>query len=265
MTASLSFVQYTTANQIQSGIETIKNFRKFYPDNFYMLICDAGSDYYEVCKQYNIEYYHSQRFMGYPKEPYGYEVGTVLEFWERFYIACLRCGTTHIMYVEEDNRLIRPVTFPEDVEIYGYQPHWPDGSPFPITGFTEEFKQILYQYSGVYPNVNGYGAGAGTIYKVQTFLDNFFRIKEWMLANFDHIKYNVYPKMGWQDSYGTYFYLLAGKPFTINPRVVNLADPSGTNAWDHCGRYEYPKIHRLYNHVPEDVEILHNYKCDYVR
>ena len=178
---TLSFVHYTTANQKQSGVEVIKNIRNLYPHNFYMVICDAGDDYYDVCKEYNLEYYHSQRKIGYPQEPYGYEVLQVLEFWERFYMACLRCNTSHIMYVEEDVKLLKRVTFPEDVEIYGYDCCWPDGTKFPVTGFTDKFMDMIHEFSGVYPNVNGYGAGACTIYKVQTFLDNFSKIKQWML------------------------------------------------------------------------------------
>jgi hypothetical protein len=264
--STLSFVHYTSAGQIKAGEELIKNVRQFYPDAFYMVICDKGDDYLPLCNKYNLEYYHSQRSMGYPVEPYGYPLETVLEFWERFYIACFRCKTTHIMYLEEDIKLLKPLTVPDDVEVYGFDTGYPDGTPF-TNGFSEAFIQMIRDFSGVEPNVRGYGAEGGTIYKVDTFLEAYPRVREWAIKNYDYVKYNVYPKMGWQDSMGTYFYLLAGKPFTVNPHIRNCTYNVHTqqlSLTEFC-EYEYPRqlVSKPIGSKP-DLEVLHHWKEHYV-
>jgi hypothetical protein len=260
---SLGFVQYATLGQNIAGSKVMESVREFYPDAFYMVIGDATEDRYEDCKKYRAEYYHSQIRMGYPEEPYGYPLHTVIEFWDRFQIACLRTDTTHLLYLEDDIKIIKPITFPEDVDVYGFDSCWPNGDKF-LNGFTEEFIKIIREYSGVEPNVNGYGAEGGSIFNVKTFLDNYQHIKTWMFENYEWIQYNVYPKMGWQDSFNTYFYLLSGKKLTKNPNICNVFDPEGTGKYDYYGHYEYPKSYKVTKGIPDNMEILHHYKKYYV-
>ena len=241
----------------------MENVRQFYPDAFYMVINDAGEDRTDDCIKYNAEYYHSQKRMGYPEEPYGYSLENVLEFWERFYIACFRTNTTHLLYLEDDIRIIKPITFPEDVEVYSLPAGFPDGTPFP-NGFPQAFMQHIYDYSGVWPNVNSYNASGGTIFNVKTFKDNYGHIVQWMKNNFDNVKYYMYQKMGWQDSFGTYFYLLSGKRYTTNPNFCNVYDPEGTNEFDYYGHYEYPQDYVVSKGIPDNIEYVHNDKRYYV-
>ena len=241
----------------------MENVRQFYPDAFYMVINDAGEDRTDDCIKYNAEYYHSQKRMGYPEEPYGYSLENVLEFWERFYIACFRTNTTHLLYLEDDIRIIKPITFPEDVEVYSLPAGFPDGTPFP-NGFPQAFMQHIYDYSGVWPNVNSYNASGGTIFNVKTFKDNYGHIVQWMKNNFDNVKYCMYQKMGWQDSFGTYFYLLSGKRYTTNPNFCNVYDPEGTNEFDYYGHYEYPQDYVVSKGIPDNIEYVHNDKRYYV-
>lgn len=259
---SLGFAHFGTPGQKKAGEELIKNIREFYPNSYYIFLGDGGDDRYDMCKQYNVEYYQSQRQLGYPQEPYGYKLETVLEFWERMYIACFRANTTHLVYLEDDVKLLKPLTFP-DVDVYGFDTAFANGERFP-NGFTDEFISIIEKYSGVKPNVNGYGAPGGTIFKVKTFLDNYNHIKEWAEKNFTYIQYNVYDKMGWHDSFNTYYFLLAGKKYVKNPNVVNVFDPEHTNTYDYYGHYEYPTIFKMIKGIPDHIELLHNYKTYYV-
>jgi hypothetical protein len=167
------------------------------------------------------------------------------------------------MYIEEDIKVLKPITVPDDVEVYGFDSCWANGEPFEQAGFSQKFMDMIYSFSGAYPNVNSYGAEGGTIFKVQTFLENYPRVKQWMIDNYDYVKYNIYPKMGWQDSFGTYFYLLSGKKFTKNPRIVNVFDPEGTREFDYYGHYEYPKEYAVTKGIPDHVEVLHHYKKYY--
>lgn len=259
---SLGFAHFGTPGQHLAGEQLMKNIREFYPTSYYMFIGDKNDNRIESCTKYNVEYYQSQRALGYPQEPYGYELDTVLEFWERMYIACVRANTTHLVYLEDDVKLLKPMTFP-DVDIYGFDTSFANGDKFP-NGFTDEFMNIIEKYSGVKPNVNGYGAPGGTIFKVKTFLDNYHHIKSWAEQNFNFIRHNVYEKMGWHDSFNTYFFLLAGKKYYKNPNVVNVFDPEKTKEYDYYGHYDYPTIYSITKGIPENVELIHNYKTFYV-
>lgn len=259
---SLGFAHFCTPGQHVAGEELMKNVREFYPDNFYIALGDAGDNRFDSCKKYSVEYYQSQKSLGYPQEPYGYELKAVLEYWERMYVACFRANTTHLVYLEDDVKLLKPLTYP-DVDVYGLDTEFPNGERFP-NGFTDGFMDIIEQYSGVRPNVGGYGAPGGTIFKVKTFLDNYHHIKRWAEQNFNYVRHNVYEKTGWQDSLNTYFFLLAGKAYIKNPHGANVFDVEGTNEYDYYGHYEYPTSYEVTKGIPDHMEILHHYKKYYV-
>jgi hypothetical protein len=259
---TIGFVQFTSAGQKEAGAKLMENVRQFYPDAFYMVLADADESRLDDCIKYNAEYYYSQRKMGYPQEPGGYTLDKVLEFWERLYIACMRTNTTHLVYLEDDIKIVKPITFPEDTEATGQPPCYPDGNPFK-NGFPDKFMEMIEEFSGVYPNVNGYGSEGGFIFKVSVFLDNYHRIVEWMKKNYDYIQQNVYVKMGWIDCFNTYFFLLAGAKYTHNPNLVNLFDPHGDNQWNYYGYYTYPNVYNVGTPIPDNVEILHHYKKYY--
>jgi|694.fasta_scaffold30275_4 hypothetical protein len=258
---SIGFAQFCSPGQHIAGEELMKNVREFYPDSYYIALGDAGDDRLDACKKYNVEYYQSQRKLGYPQEPYGYDMEIVLEFWERMYIACFRANTTHLVYLEDDIKILKPITCP-DVDVYGFDTSFANGERFP-NGFTDEFMNMIEEYSGVRPNINGYGAQGGTIIKVKTFLDNYFHVKRWVEQNFNYVRNNIYEKTGWQDSFNTYFFLLSGKAFVKNPNIVNVFDPEGTNEYDYYSHYDYPTTFAISKGIPEHVEIIHNYKKFY--
>jgi hypothetical protein len=261
--SSLGFVHLTSKGQKYAGLKVMENVREFYPNAFYMVINDAGENRVDDCIKYNAEYYHSQKNIGYPQEPYGYSLENVLEWLERFYIACLRTDTTHLLFLEDDIHIIKTITFPEDVEIYSLEAGYPDGSTF-TNGFPKTFIQHIYDYSGVWPNVNSYNASGGTIYNVKTFKDNYVHVIQWLKDNFDNVRLNIYPKMGWQDCFGTYFYLLSGKRYTKNPNFCNVYDLENTKEFDYYGHYEYPREYIISKDIPSNIEHVHNYKKYYI-
>jgi len=259
---TLGFVQFTSAGQREAGAKLMENVRQFYPDAFYMVIADADESRLDDCIKYNAEYYYSVRKMGYPMEPGGYELKRVLEFWERMYIACTRTNSTHLVYLEDDIKILKPITVPDDTEAYGQPPCYPDGTRFK-NGYPDRFMEMIKEYSGVYPNVNGYGSEGGFIFKVKTFLDHYHGIVQWMKDNYKYIQENVYVKVGWIDCFNTYFFLLAGKKYTHNPNLVNLFDPEGNNEYDYYGHYTYPQTYNVTKGIPSHVEIVHHYKKYY--
>jgi hypothetical protein len=214
--ASLGFVM-TSSNQIISGERTLEQLRRIYPDSYCIILGVGGEhDYYQLSKKYNTEYFEPNKKLGYPKEPFGWRKSDVLEFLDKFYLAFSRTDTTHMMYLEEDVLVLKKLILYENIEILGYKTCYPDGSKFE-NGFPDKFIKMIEEFSGVKPNVNGYGAGGGTVMKVKTFLENYEKVRSYIERNIDYIQDNVYTKAGWIDCFLTWYYLLCGKKYTFNP------------------------------------------------
>ena len=243
--SSLSFVLFGS-NQLQSADFVLENIRKHYPDNYIALLSDCGADYTNLSKKYNTEYFYSKKKLSYPVQPFGWRKDKVIDFLERLYIACLRCNTTHIMYVEEDVIVFKQLVIPDDAEVIGFKTCYPDGSKFP-NGFPDEFIRITEQFSGVKPNVIGYGAQGGAVLKVDTFINNFYKIKQFLLDNMDHIQDNIYPTAGWIDCFLTWYYLLCGKKYVFNPNYIEVND-----------RFDY-------NNPPAHAELATHYQGKYIK
>lgn len=242
--STLGFVLFGS-NQLSCADHCLMHVRKHYPDAYVIIISDNGADYSELVKKYNTDYFFASKRLGYPQQPFGYRKEGVLDFLERFYIACIRTNTTHLMNLEEDNVIMKPLEISDGIEIAGWKPCNDDGTPFE-NGFPNLFSDIIASYSGVYPNVPGYGAGGGTVMKVETFLLHYHQIKNFINANLDYIQDNVYPTVGWIDCFFTWFYMLCGKPYTYNTNLMQI----------HINSPEEFVI----ENIPKNVEVIHGYK-----
>lgn len=231
--ATLGFL-IPSSKQVESCDLVLSYIRKHYPTSYCIVLgVKDGPDYYDVCKKYNAEYFQSNKKLDYPKEPYGWRKHEVIDFLEKFYIAFMRSDTTHMMYVEEDTLVLNPITLTDDMEIMGFKTSWPDGSKLP-NGFPDKFIEIIKEYSGKTPNVTGYGAGGGVIFKKDTFVENFPKIKKFIEEKLDYIQENIYPTAGWIDCFLTYYYLLCGKDYVYNPLAViidNNFEPEKAESW----------------------------------
>lgn len=242
--SSLGFVLFGS-NQLNCADHCLMHVRKHYPDAYVMIVSDNGADYSELVKKYNTDYFYAHKKLGYPKHPHGYRKQEVVDFLERFYIACIRTNTTHLMNLEEDNVVMKRLEISDGIEIAGWKPCNDDGTPFP-NGFPQDFIDLITFYSGVTPNVPGYGAGGGTVMKVSTFLNNYHNLKTFILTNLDKIQENIYPTAGWIDCFFTWFYMLCGKPYTYNTNLMQIHIKSES---------EFDV-----NKIPSNVEVVHGYK-----
>jgi hypothetical protein len=245
MTTTLSFALFGS-NQLKAADFVLTNIRQHYPLAYCVIISDAGADYSAVSKKHNTEYFHFQRKLGYPREPFGYRKSGVIEFFDRIYLACCRAGTSHIMYTEEDVVVLKKIQIDPDAELLGYKTQYPDGSKFP-NGFPEEFRRMIYDFSGRIPESLGYGAQGGCILKVSTYLENYHKIREFTEKNLDYIQDCVYPTAGWIDCFISWFYLLAGKPQTLRTSFL-----------------EVPALYDLAQ-APDWAELVNGYKFYYDR
>lgn len=242
--STLGFVLFGS-NQLNCADHCLENVRKHYPDEYIIIVSDNGADYSELAKKYNTDYFFASKKLGYPRQPYGYRKEQVLDFLERFYIACLRTNTTHIMNLEEDNVIMKRLEISDGIEIAGWRPCNDDGTAFP-NGFPEKFMDILTYYSGVRPNVPGYGAGGGTVLRVETFLLNYPKIKEFITNSLDAIQDTVYPTAGWIDCFLTWVYMLCGKPYTFNTNLLQISIEKESDF--------------IPDNIPKNVEVVHGYK-----
>jgi hypothetical protein len=211
MTTSLGFALFGS-NQLVAADQALTAVRRHYPLAPTVIISDAGADYSELASKYQADYFRSRKKISYPMEPFGYRTPQVLEFLSRMHFACSRTDTSHIMYLEEDVIILRPLKIAPDQEILGFKPCYPSGAKFP-NGFPDKFLRMIYDFSGTVPNVLGYGAQGGAVLKVDTFLNNYDRITKYIEKNLDYIQDCIYPTAGWIDCFLTWYYLLAGKRY----------------------------------------------------
>lgn len=242
--STLGFVLFGS-NQLNCADHCLKYVRKFYPIEYVLIVSDNGADYSELSRKYNTEYLYCTKKLGYPKQPYGYRKESVIEFLDRFYIACLRTNTTHLMNLEEDNVVMKRLEISDGIEVAGWKPCNDDGTPF-SNGFPNRFIDILTKQSGVRPNVPGYGAGGGTVLKVSTFLKNYERIKSFVEINLDFIQDNIYPTAGWIDCFFTWVYMLCGKPYTYNTNLMQIHIQKESDF--------------IPENIPQNIEVVHGYK-----
>lgn len=230
--ATLSFFSTVHSNKAATEF-SLQTIRQFHPEAKYMLIGDGShSDYIDLAKEYDCDFYYNHQRLGYPVQPYGYRTDNMLEWLRRFYIACLQSNTTHIMMVEDDVVLVDKVTVEDEWEVAGHDIRGGNFIPDPLLDLCGEI-------SGVRPVTNFYGSGGGAIYKVQTILDNFDMLYKFFEKNLYTIQETVYPTLGWLDCFTTFCFYLCGKPYTANPHLYNIFPSSRTFDLDFLkGKYQ---------------------------
>jgi len=238
--ASLSF--YIPGFYEEASIEVIKSIRKFYPENTIVISSDSGPNYYDVSKEYNCNFQYYDYHIGYSVKPYGLTKYKALEFLKRFYVACLLSKETHIMCAEDDITLLGKVHIEDSWELYAH----------PVTNWVPEFLlDFCKQVSGVYPSRPYYGAGGGTIFKVDTFIQNYFFIVNIFEQHYEEIQKH-YPTFGYYDCFLTIFYFLCGKEYVINNGIFEIKPFNKNFDLSTVDSAKYPIVHLYKNHYPKD-------------
>lgn len=222
----------------------VSNVRKHHPDSFYFLGVDATESFDYLTEPYNLHYRYYTNKVGGPKGDYGYRLEGTLEFLRRFKEACDACKTSHIMMLEDDVILLKPVTVRDEWEHVGADTKIGNLISYAVL-------KMIEKHSGKYPNSTQYGAGGGSIFKVSTFIDNYDMIVEWFKTNFDEIQ-KYYPTIGYIDCFMNIVYFLCGKNYSAN---THRADTH-----NHHAGFDYENF---ISHLSSDIEILNNYKKYY--
>jgi len=82
-----------------------------------------------------------------------------------------------------------------------------------------DITKLLLEY-GANPNVDWYGAGGGSIYNIDTFLDNYHKIYDFLDFEFDYILKYMDHRFGWLDLYMQIAYFVCGKDYSINTNLT---------------------------------------------
>lgn len=240
---SISFCHLASAGKKVSTEKIVEQIRKHYPgpQTYYMIGSDAADDLSDIATRFTCFYKLYDIKLGYPS----YNAEKTIEWLSRFKQACLECGTSHIMMVEDDVWVRKQITVEESWEMAGHNIQVGNIIPQSIIDSIEEF-------SGKRPLSNQYGCGGGSIFKVSTFLENYDRVIEWFKKNHDNFQ-KQYNQLGFMDCYMMVFYLLCAKDYTVNPHL------SDTHHHQNDG-YDYDKF---VNDQPEEIQIVNNFKRYY--
>lgn len=224
--------------------EIVKNARQHHKSDYYFLGVDNTISYQSIADTYRTDYKYYHTKIGGPKGDYGFRLDTTLEFLRRFRTACLLSRSSHIIMMEDDVLIIKPITVNPDWEVACANIQV--GNVIP-----ESVHDLIEQHCGKRPTFKQYGAGGGSIFRVSTFLDNFNKNIKWFETHFDNIQ-SYYPTIGYIDCFMNVYYYLCGKDYTANP---HLADTH-----NHRPGFDYEAF---ISNQPPEIEIINNYKKFY--
>lgn len=240
---NLDAIHFVFKNKIASA-EAIRSFRIFNPESKYVVICDGGSDYSDVCLRHGCEYLHCKLNLGYPHTVYGHRKSNIMEYMKRVHAAVSLCTASHIVTMEDDVRIISEIKVTDSDEMLvtknglGNRIH-----PDVIRIIAENSDSGLLRD-------NYYAMGGGSIFRRETFVDSYEKFMEFIDHKFD-IMQSIYPTIGWTDCMMSLLFLFAGKSHTINHRLHEL-NPLGGEDYD-----------GLEEGLRDQYSILHHFKRNY--
>lgn len=225
----------------------IASFRKYNPYSTYVVICDGGDDFGEICVKYGCVYIHSPIHIGYPQMGYGFRKPEIMEYLNRFSAAVSLCKSSHVMIMEDDVCIINDIKVLEDDEM------------LVTVNCLQNYihPAILSVFKKISENAdidNHYGMGGGSIFNRKTFFDAYAPVRNFMELNFEAMQ-SVYPSIGWTDCIISLVMMATGKKHKVNPQLHEL----GIWGQDHRGR-NYDGIEES---LRDKHSILHHYKKYY--
>jgi hypothetical protein len=214
----------------------VRTFRTYCGGNApYFLFSDNGRDFSDIAEHYKCFYEYCDYRIGYDK-CYGFNKRGTLAWLERFNRACHTLNTEYVIMMEDDVLIQNTIHIPENIEFYGFDTPGNKLPPEFIQYFTDK-------YSATFHN-DWYGSGGGSIFRAQTFMDNYERISEIFEKEFDYVVENLNVNFGWVDNFMTVFYYMCGKHYTVNS---SLTEVTKNPYWDN----PYYSIVHQYKHLYE--------------
>lgn len=204
----------------------VQSFREHYPDAPFTLISDDGLDFSDLAKKYDLNYIHkflnlgrqgSQRSRQVSQYRYDMSLGfnreEVLVWLERFREACdwAKESASHIIMLEDDVYVKGKININPDWQVAAG-----DNQNNQVSPDLFEYLEAFYK---IKPNVTSYGSCGGTIFNINTFLDNYSEITRIIRDEFELMQ-TLDHRMGWLDFYMQILYYCLGHQFSVNPEFV---------------------------------------------
>jgi hypothetical protein len=243
---TIDALHFVYKNRLASQ-KAIESFRRFNPNSTYVVICDGGDDFSDICKDYDCVYLHSPIHNGYPQGACGFRKKQMMEYLARFNAAVSLCSSSHVLIMEDDVCVINDIKVLEDDEMLVTVNCLQN---YIHPAILDVFQKI----SKVAEIDNHYGMGGGSIFKRKTFSDAYASVRNFMELNFEAMQ-AVYPSIGWTDCIISLVMMAAGKKHKVNPQLYEL----GIWGQDHRGR-NYDGIEEA---LKDKHSILHHHKKYY--
>lgn len=200
----------------------LEQFRKYHPDAPYTICCDGGVDYSDLAKKYNCKYVHSymrigRRNTGHPSGVYGFTKDESLHWIHMFREAAIHVrnfGGSHMIMMEDDVLTQGKVIIDPTWECAGFD--------VPGNKIAPSLLKYISDKYHIFPNVDWYGAGGGSIFNIETFLDNYHQIYDFIDFEFDYILNNLDYRFGWLDLYMQIAYFVLRKEYSINTNLTEV-------------------------------------------
>jgi hypothetical protein len=196
----------------------LSKFREIYPDAPIYLVSDAGDDFTELSKKYNCFYEHATLNTG--VSHIGFNKEQTLTWLLRFYNACKYVNTDHIIYLEDDVLVRRPIQINPEWNIAGV--------------LINEIPACIVEYlrtkhNAVF-NTTLYGACGGTIYKCSELIKIYDNMVSFINSDFDVFYRDLGVHFGFLDMFMPIFFMMNGYRYEQNTELI---ESHRNSSWRH--------------------------------
>jgi hypothetical protein len=201
--------------------KVLSDFRKFHPEEPYILWSDAGSDYSELAEKYKVKYFYSDLNVGLKK----YSKDQAYIFFDRIRKSFEIINKKYAVWMEDDVLIRGTISIDESVDFSG----------LPFTGnyfWGTSFEYLTKKYS-IMPNVKWFGSAGGSVLNKDVFVDNFNIIEKFIDEDYEYIRDNIWTEIGHADIMITIAHFLCNKKYSVNLQLTDANKNPGWKTSDH--------------------------------
>jgi hypothetical protein len=188
----------------------LESFRKYHPEDPYVIWSDNGDDYSDLCEKYNVKYFHSDYNVGIKH----YDKNQVFELFDRIRKTCEFVNKKYIVWMEDDVLIRGKIEIDDSVEFSGQS----------FTGnyfWGDSFDYLTKKYN-IMPNVKWFGTAGGAVLLSEIFLEKFDVIEKFIENDYEYMTNALWTEMGHPDIMITIAHFLCGKKYSVNTQLTDV-------------------------------------------
>jgi hypothetical protein len=212
----------------------LQSFRKYHPDDPFVLWSDAGDDFSDICNKYNATYFYSDFWVGYNH----FSKEQLYVLFDRMRKTCEIAKRKYLLLLEDDILVRGKIEVDNSIDFCGLNSNhkWPP-----------RVTEYLHQKYDI--TLGSWGCGGGSTMLMTPFIENFDKFERFINEDYEHLakmwkEWNpdIWGGIGYQDILIHIFFTLCGKKYSISPLVTcSVIDPN----WEHSS---HPIVHSYKNH-----------------